>query len=92
MPSKFLQLQQKYLSSFETKAQDIELAWKKSDYDGLKELLHKLAGSSGSYGFSDISMLSRQTIDFIKNQTEQTTELIEEKVISLTALLRHHKN
>ena len=46
-----------------------------SDYDDLHGELHKLAGSSGMYGYSDISELARGTMSLIADrQYDRLTE------------------
>ncbi len=48
-------LRKKYLASFEDKSIRIKSALESSDIQVLSTLIHQLAGSSGSYGFSELS-------------------------------------
>ncbi len=67
---KFEQLKRRYISSFEQKQTDIRNAWNKKGVKELEGLLHKLAGSSGSYEFHHLSQLCRQTLDWIDENSE----------------------
>ena len=65
MSDKFEQLKRKYISSFIQKQEDLKGAWEDQDIERLEGLLHKLTGSSGSYGFNELTVLCRNAIDFI---------------------------
>lgn len=56
----FEEIKQKYISTFAQKQKDLQMAWENKDMVTLHALLHKLTGSSGSYGFDQLSLLSRQ--------------------------------
>lgn len=68
MSDKFIQLKQKYIKSFVRKHNDIESAWGEKDFPQLEYLLHKLAGSSGGYGFSRLNHLCTQAESTIKEE------------------------
>jgi HPt (histidine-containing phosphotransfer) domain-containing protein len=51
----FLALRKKYLGSFPDKIRALREARQREDCDTVINLLHQLAGSSGSYGFSELS-------------------------------------
>lgn len=51
----FTELKQKYIDSFEDKINQIERALELSDTQALATLIHQIAGSSGSYGFNELS-------------------------------------
>jgi len=70
MPDKLVQLKQKYINSFEQKHNDIEASWEKKDFPQLEYLLHKLSGSSGSYGFSRLNLLCQHAENIIKQNHE----------------------
>lgn len=42
--------------------------WKNEDYKEIKNLAHKIAGSGGSYGFDQLSHISKQIEDNINSQ------------------------
>lgn len=65
MSDKFEQLKQKYIGSFKQKKNDMNAAWECKDFETLEGLLHKLAGSSGSYEFNALSVLCRKTMEHI---------------------------
>ncbi|MCF6300365.1 MAG: Hpt domain-containing protein [Proteobacteria bacterium] len=67
---KFEQLKRRYISSFEQKQTDIKNVWNEKNVKELESLLHKLAGSSGSYEFHHLSLLCRQTLDCINENSE----------------------
>ena len=62
MNDKFEQIKKRYILSFEAKQKELQLAWQEKDIEQLLFLLHKLAGSSGGYGYPRIS----QTCQIIK--------------------------
>lgn len=59
-----------YRASFPDKARTLEAALKSGDLAALTTLIHRLAGSSGSYGFETLSELCQNTENQI--QLEQT--------------------
>lgn len=65
MPDRFEQLKQKYIGSFKQKRKDMSEAWEDNDFETLEGLLHKLAGSSGSYGFNVLSVLCKKPMEYI---------------------------
>lgn len=67
MSAQFLALKQRYVSTFPQKQQDLQNAWAEKDINSLRALLHKLAGSSGSYGFEHVNQLCHQTMDLLEN-------------------------
>lgn len=67
---KFEQLKRRYISSFGQKQTDLNGAWNERAIGKLERLLHKLAGSSGSYEFDQLSQLCRQAIACISNGLE----------------------
>ena len=67
---KFEQLKKHYISSFEQKKVDLDGAWQEKDIGRLESLLHKLAGSSGSYEFNHLSQLCRQSMECINESFE----------------------
>lgn len=63
-----------YVASFAAKSVDIAVAWSEADSDTLDtqaigklaSWLHQLAGSAGSYGFTEIGKLSSETETLLK--------------------------
>ena len=70
MSDKFEELKKKYTGSFGQKQKDIKSAWDENNFKELESLLHKLAGSSGSYEFLKLSQLCRQAMKFINYNIE----------------------
>lgn len=56
------QLKRKYQKTFPQKLVNLKLAREKEGFDELHSLLHKLAGSSGSYGFMALSLLCSDVV------------------------------
>lgn len=87
MPDILKQLKQKYIKSFEQKHIDIRSAWVEKDFSQLQHLLHKLAGSSGSYGFSHLNELCVQAETIIKEEPNDNdsklTSIIEQILFQL---------
>lgn len=78
----FKQLKQKYLLSFDEKISSINQALESDDAQALSVLIHQMAGSSGSYGFDDISSLCIEIEDIMHD-----TQIINETVTNKTDLL-----
>ena len=85
---KFEQLKKRYIFSFEQKKTDLNSAWNENNIRNLESLLHKLAGSSGSYEFNHLSQLCRQSLECINKDFEIVdTELFESHLMALFAEL-----
>ncbi|MCB1586308.1 MAG: Hpt domain-containing protein [Gammaproteobacteria bacterium] len=76
MDDAFLKLKTKYQSTFPAKATEIKTAWEEKDFSRLGAALHKLKGSSGSYGFNELSSLCEQAQSLIHNELPDNTENI----------------
>jgi len=55
----------------------------------LREDLHKLAGSTGMYGYDDLAKMSREAMDLIDSSDEFGAE---QKVLAIHNLLKKHAN
>ena len=82
MHDKFEKIKQKYLASFSKKQKDLQQAWSNRDISELQNLLHKLAGSSGSYGFKELSQLCHQAMtftrkDFDENKSKELQDVLQ---------------
>lgn len=88
MTDKFEQLKQKYISSFEQKYNDIESAWGEKDFPQLEYLLHKLAGSSGSYGFTRLNHLCSQAETAMKENQHANDESFTDLMNNILKLLK----
>lgn len=80
----FEQLKHQFLASFDTKIAALEHALETQNAQALTAFTHQLAGSSGSYGFDDISALAIQIESLTQHQTsldinsqEKTQQLIQ---------------
>ncbi len=73
----FEKIKQKYISTFHQKQKDLQAAWGNQDSALLHELLHKLAGSSGGYGFNQLSVLSRQGMELTEDNEIANFEQLE---------------
>lgn len=88
MTDRFEQIKKKYEATFSQKHSDLNAAWEIRDFSQLHGLLHKLAGSSGSYGFSDISQLCQQSMKIIGTETVTDQPLLEQHFKKLFSLLQ----
>ena len=89
----FDQLKQQFLASFESKISNLNKALEDQDTQALTLAVHQLAGSSGSYGFADISQLCGEierlahdhSIDAkIQQQTQLLIELMTNQIKTVT--------
>lgn len=60
-----LKLKQKYIQNLPAKMAEIELYFDDKNIDKLQVAIHKLAGSAGMYGFSELSLMAADIEDFI---------------------------
>ncbi|MFK8010980.1 MAG: Hpt domain-containing protein [Marinicellaceae bacterium] len=67
MLDKFEKIRQKYVGTFAHKQSEIQTAWVNKDIAHVHELMHKLAGSSGGYGFDELSLLAQKGIKLTYN-------------------------
>lgn len=58
-PEIFEQLQKVYIQSFDEKMQELESAFANRNFEQLRALFHKIAGSGKTYGFAEISEVAR---------------------------------
>lgn len=82
-------LKQKYVASFKAKSEQINQALGCADIQALTVLVHQMAGSSGSYGFTQISALCMQIEEQILNDHEITPS-VNEQCRQLLELLDDH--
>ena len=80
-------LKQKYLASFEEKILRIKSALESSDSQVLSTLIHQLAGSSGSYGFTELSELCIEIEQLIIEQQVLDAKL-SSRIESLLAMMK----
>jgi len=62
MSDPFTHIKKKYVATFTQKQKDLEIAWENKDIPQVNALLHKLAGSSGGYGFDQLYDLSHKAM------------------------------
>ncbi len=84
------QLKQKFLSSFEEKISTLETALERQDVQALTVQVHQLAGSSGSYGFAEISAMCSE-IEMLAQEQEDMSALLVNKSHELIKLLEQCK-
>jgi HPt (histidine-containing phosphotransfer) domain-containing protein len=78
MSDRFAQLKLKYTGTFAQKKQDLKTAWENKEMAVLESGLHKLAGSSGGYGFDELSLLCYQAMKLLDgNNPENSSQLAE---------------
>ena len=59
--------------------------WKQKDYDALYLILHSFAGSAETFGFSNLSKISRAIVDSFKTakKQEQREKIFHEQIANL---------
>lgn len=87
MFDKFLAIKQKYMATFAQKHADIKGAWDEKDITSLGAMLHKLAGSSGSYGFDEINLLCYDAMDLLENYDNTNDAEIDGYIVKILELL-----
>jgi HPt (histidine-containing phosphotransfer) domain-containing protein len=65
-------LRKQYLASFEDKISRMEQALAGNDRPVLTQLIHQLAGSSGSYGFADMASLCADIEEQLLNRKDNS--------------------
>ncbi len=93
MSAGFEQLKQEYIASFQDKIARIKLALEDNDSQALRFIIHQLAGSSGSYGFSRILVrcleIEDLTVDHppidetLRDKTQQLLDLMQQTRINM---------
>jgi len=91
MSDKFTALKNKYLSSFPAKLEGIKNAYEQQDIKQVHDLIHKLAGSSGGYGFDEISLHCKSILLQLHESDNKTTKDIEKAIEHLLTLLSSAK-
>ncbi|MFA3790893.1 ATP-binding protein [Aliiglaciecola sp. SL4] len=66
--NEFERLIEDYKNSFESKIADMQAAADLQDWHQVQQLMHKLKGSAGSYGFDRISELAKQVEDNVTQE------------------------
>ena len=87
----FETLKKNYLSTFEDKISQIEAALENSDFQVLFTLIHQLAGSSGSYGYTALSEHCSVTEALLMSGFESNSS-IKPAIIKLLAMMNETKN
>ncbi len=87
MTDKFTALRNKYLSSFPVKLEGIKNAYKQQDMKQVHDLIHKLAGSSGGYGFDEISLHCKSLLLQLHESKNENNKTIEKAINDLLLLL-----
>ena len=89
MIDRFAQIKQKYIASFAQKQIDFKKAWGEKDVTQLHHLLHKLSGSSGSYGFDDLCSLCHKAMVFTEEYDIKNTDKIEQYLEDIYLILQN---
>ncbi|WJG09412.1 ATP-binding protein [Aliiglaciecola sp. LCG003] len=78
----YAKLTQQYTASFEDKIIQFRAALSEQNWPILKELLHKLKGSAGSYGFDHISDLAEEIEDALQQNNIPSVNVLMSKMFS----------
>ncbi|HHL32225.1 MAG TPA: Hpt domain-containing protein [Oceanospirillales bacterium] len=87
MTDRFAQLKLKYTSTFAQKKQDLKSAWENKEMTVLENGLHKLAGSSGGYGFDELSVLCYQAMKLLDGYNPDNSNQLTEVLTQIFAIL-----
>jgi len=94
MSDRFEIIKKKYISSFSDKKDEIKSAWANNEIAHVHDLLHKLAGSSGGYGFNDLYKLVLRGMDLTENtfntNYDELNKCIEQICNKLKSLYETH--
>ena len=75
------------MATFAQKRMDLKAAWENRDIALLQGLLHKLAGSSGSYGFNNINLLCHEIMELLENNIVNNDKQIDDCLKKVAVLL-----
>ena len=67
---KLLELKQEYVRSFPEKIEEINECWNKNNLDELRMQCHKIAGSSASFEFPDVSFAAKTLEALCKTRSD----------------------
>jgi len=87
MSDRFAEIKKKYIATFTQKQVDLNAAWDDKYLALLQGLLHKLAGSSGSYGFDDINSLCYEAMELLENKAANNDRQIDDCLKKIVVLL-----
>jgi len=89
----FLALRKRYLGSFPDKIAALRQARAAEDCDTVVNLLHQLAGSSGSYGFPELSRMClalEEEVICAGDKLDKAKEMLEEVLALMERIHRAH--
>ncbi len=73
---KLLELKKDYVVNLPNKTAQLKLSWNNNDLDDLRMQCHKIAGSSASFGFPDISFAAKTMEALCKTRIEHNQQVI----------------
>lgn len=88
----FLRIKKQYIKTFKEKTDELEAAFEEKNSDAMLRFLHKLAGSSGGYGYNKVSQLCVELRDLIESNFNKNIALISEKVETINSILMNEFN
>ena len=78
MSDRFTMIKNKYIGTFSDKQDEIKSAWDNKDIAHVHDLMHKLAGSSGGYGFDELYQLVLKGMELTENNQVVDSEAVQE--------------
>ena len=88
MSDRFLIIKNKYIATFAEKQKDLQTAWDNKDVAQLHDLMHKIAGSSGAYGFQELSDQVRNSMEAIADDSDVNSDRVKKSVLQIISTLK----
>ena len=88
MSDRFEEIRKKFIGTFADKQKEIEMAWGNKDIAHVHGLMHKLAGSSGGYGFDELYKLVYRGMELTTNNKISNQEEMQQCLQQILSTLK----
>jgi HPt (histidine-containing phosphotransfer) domain-containing protein len=85
------ELQKSYIATFSEKEKIVDDAFSKHDWQALKQLLHKLAGSGATYSMPEITIICRHLETYLDQTVDPDHKIISESITVLKKIFKARK-